>query len=102
MNITDKFFSPSKHLRIKWRRNPERDWVNILAISTVALIGVIIWNMRTFDVIANGGVIGPAATSSSVILNKSSIDAIHDVFDKRATEELKYRTGAYRFSDPSQ
>lgn len=74
----------------------------MLTLSTIALVGIIIWNMWTFDMVANGGVIGTVATSSPTTFNHSSIDAINDVFEKRSTEEIRYRAGVYRYTDPSQ
>lgn len=102
MNIFNNIASFAKHFRFVWRRDPERDWAGMLAISVIAFIGIVVWNAWTFDIVANGGVIGTAATSPPPAFNRSSIDATHKVFEERASEEVKYRTGVYRFSDPSQ
>ena len=102
MNIFNKIISYTEHFHTSWRRDPERDWIGLITLSAIVLTGIIIWNMWTFDIVANGGVIGSAATSSPTTFNRSSMDAINDVFDKRAAEEIRYRTGVYHYSDPSQ
>lgn len=102
MNIFNNLISSLKRFRTGGLLNPEHDWIGLLALSSVAFAGIIVWNIWTFDTVANGGVIGTAATNSPTAFDRSSIDAINDIFEKRATEEIRYRTGVYRFSDPSQ
>ncbi len=84
------------------RLDPMRDWLALVALSTMALAGIIVWNVWAFDMVADGGVIGGQAASSPPLLSQSSIDRIHTIFTNRAEEELKYQTGVYRFSDPSR
>jgi hypothetical protein len=91
-----KYFRYGEHL------NPARDWVIIITFSAIALAGIIVWNVWAFSTVAQGGVIGSVATSSSPGFSHSSLDAINTVFENRAKEEEKYETGAYRFADPSQ
>ena len=92
----------TRHMRGSSRRDPARDWLLLLSLWLFAFICLIVWNIWAFDTIANGGTIGANATSSPSAFNRSSIDAIHAVFETRASEETKYRTGTYRFADPSQ
>jgi len=84
------------------RLNPVRDWFVLLALSLMALACIIVWNVWAFGTIAQGGIIGSAATSSPPVFNSSSLDAINAIFSNRAVEEMKYETGVYRFADPSQ
>src|SRR4051812_29980467 len=90
----------------KWRsgfhRDPVRDWLMLLTIGAIAFMSIVVWNVWAFDTVAQGGVIGAHATSTPSAFNQTSLDAIHAVFEKRATEESKYVTGVYRFNDPSQ
>lgn len=102
MNITAIINSVLKHMRYGERLNPVRDWLALLMLSTLALAGIIIWNVWAFNTVASGGVIGASATSTPALFNQSSFDAIHTIFANRQIEEEKYETGAYHFTDPSQ
>ena len=82
--------------------NPTRDWLALLTLSAIVLAGIIVWNVRAFDIVANGGVIGTSATSTPPVFSQASLDSIHVIFANRAAEEAKYETGDYRFADPSQ
>ena len=83
-------------------RDPVRDWIVALIAAGIALAGIIVWNIWTFDTVARGGVIGPATPNTQTFLDDSSLSAVRAIFEKRADEEAKYRTGTYRFADPSQ
>ena len=102
MNIFNKIIFSVKHLSSCGQRDPERDWMGMLALSIIAFAGIVVWNIWTFDKVAEGGVIGDAVTRPSATVNRPSIDSIRGVFEKRATEEAKYVTGVYRYTDPSQ
>ncbi len=102
MSISNFSNSFLKRLRAGAHQDPVRDWILALIFSTIVLAGVIVWNAWAFDTVSRGGIIGSVATSPSQVLTNSSLDAIHSVFEKRAAEEAKYRTGTYRFVDPSQ
>ncbi len=81
--------------------DPARDWLIVLIISTIALVGITVWNAWAFDVVASGGVIGSPAATTTPVFSQSSLDAIHAVFANRATEEEKYLSGVYSYADPS-
>ena len=81
--------------------DPERDWIMLLIASMIVFVGVIVWNVWAFDTVVNGGTIGSSVASSSPTFNQPSLDAIHSVFESRATEEAKYTSNEYRYSDPS-
>lgn len=91
-----------------WRRlyqkalNPMRDWLTLLTLAAFVLIGIIVWNVWAFDTVANGGIIGTAATSTSPLFSQTSLNTIRTTFLNRTEEEAKYETGTYRFADPSQ
>ena len=97
-----KFFSLfSRHDEASANLDPERDWLVLLIISAVALIGIVMWNVWAFETVANGGIIGTAATSTTPVFSRSSLDAIRAIFQSRAAEEDKFVSGAYGFTDPS-
>ena len=82
--------------------DPTRDWIALLTLATITIIGIITWNARVFDTVANGGTLGAAASSTPASFTQASLDSVRAVFDARAAEEAKYASGAYRFADPSQ
>ena len=102
MNILNSARSFINRLRTSAHIDPVRDWLIILTFFIFALIGIVVWNVWAFDTVARGGVIGTAVKSVEPVFNSASLDAIHSVFSKRATEEAKYVTGVYRYADPSQ
>lgn len=83
------------------RRDPARDWILSLICSAIVLTGIIVWNAWAFDTVSRGGVIGSPMKSVPSTFNNSSLDTVHDIFAKRAAEESKYESGAYRYADPS-
>jgi len=91
-----------RHFRYGAYLNPVRDWLALVIFSAIAFAGIVVWHVWIFDTVANGGVIGSAATSTATLFSNSSLDAINTVFKNRAVEEEKYETGIYRFADPSQ
>jgi len=102
MTISSLIGSLLKRLRYGAYLNPVRDWLILVIFSAIAFAGIVVWNVWAFDTVANGGVIGIAATSSPPLFNRSSLDTINTVFANRAAEEAKYETGIYSFADPSQ
>ncbi len=91
-----------KRIREEWHIDPERDWYMLASLSVIAVAGIIVWNVATFDTVANGGVIGAPPAQTIPLFNPASLDTIKTIFDNRAAEEQKYRDGTYRFADPSQ
>ena len=82
--------------------DPVRDWLILCVLSAIVFVGMVMWNVWAFDTVSQGGVIGAPVADTSPVFNRSSLDTIHSVFASRAEEEAKYRTGTYRFTDPSQ
>ena len=102
MNISNSTGSLLKRLHTGAHIDPMRDWLALLACATIALTGIVVWNIWAFDTIAQGGVIGSSTASTPAVLDSPSLNAVRAVFEERAAEEAKYRTGVYRYSDPSQ
>lgn len=90
-----------KRLRAGVHQNPVRDWLVLLSVSAITLIGIIVWNVWAFDTVASGGTIGAPTTVAPPTFDPASLDTIRAIFESRAAEEAKYRTGTYRFADPS-
>ncbi|MCX6788013.1 MAG: hypothetical protein NT108_02515 [Candidatus Kaiserbacteria bacterium] len=83
-------------------QDPARDWFAVLTLASILLAGIIVWNIWAFDTVANGGVIGPAVTIAPPIFSSASLELVHQVFETHAMEESKFKTGSYRYVDPSQ
>lgn len=84
------------------RIDPARDWFTLLAVSGIALAGIIIWDLQMPGSSAGGDAAGAPAAGEPAEFNLSSVRTVQDIFSNRASEETKYRTGKYRFTDPSQ
>ena len=102
MNFSSFINTLVKRLRYGASLNPVRDWLVLVIVSAIAFAGIVVWNVWAFDTVSQGGVIGSVATSTTPLFNRSSLDAISAVFANRAAEEEKYKSGVYRFADPSQ
>ncbi len=82
--------------------DPTRDWIALLTLATIAIIGIVTWNAWVFDTVASGGTLGAAASSTPPSFTQASLDSVRTVFEARAAEEAKYVSGTYKFNDPSQ
>ncbi|MDP2665613.1 MAG: hypothetical protein Q8P23_03190 [bacterium] len=102
MNILNSIGPFLKRLHSRASFDPVRDWLMMLTLSAIALVGIIIWNVWAFDTIVGGGTIGAPITRAPAAFSKTSLDAITAIFANRAAEEAKYEIGVYRFMDPSQ
>lgn len=91
-----------KRARSGVRLNPARDWAILLVCSAVILVGIVVWNAWVFDTVAKGGVIGTPVTKTPAVFDRSLLSEVRAIFETRAAEEVKYRTGAYQYADPSQ
>ena len=83
-------------------RDPARNWLVIFAVSVIAFIGIVVWNVWTFNTVARGGVIGTPLSEAPPFFDRSSLDTIRSIFVSRAEEEARYVTGTYHYTDPSQ
>ena len=89
-------------LRLGDRAHPERDWFALVTVVALVLAVLVVWNLWAFDTVAGGGTIGSATSAPAPVVNRSSLDTVQKIFSDRATEESKYETGVYQFTDPSQ
>lgn len=101
MRIFDSIILFFRRLRSGARLDPTRDWLVLLTLSTIAFVGIVVWNVWAFDTVARGGTLGAPAVGTSEVFSRASLDSIRTVFAERASEEAKYVTGVYRFTDPS-
>jgi hypothetical protein len=103
MNILNFFANFLKRLRRDGRRDPAHDWLALVTVSLIALVGIVVWHMWVFDTVATGGAIGaPGKVATSTASNRIPLDAIRAIFENRSAEEAKYTSGVYRYTDPSQ
>jgi hypothetical protein len=102
MNPIRTLWSALRKAPLFSRPDPARDWIALILLSGVALVGIVAWNASAFDTISGGGVIGTRATSTPPIFTQTSLDTLHAIFDTRQAEEEKYVNGEYRYADPSQ
>ena len=99
LHLVASFFN---RLRRGAHLDPLRDWLVMLTLSAILLVGIVVWNVWAFDTVARGGVIGSPSTATSSAFSRASLDAIQTIFADRTAEEAKYVTGVYRYTDPSQ
>lgn len=100
MNISTQFLT--KLIRRVAAPDPVTNWSVLLTMAGVALVGIIAWNVQVFQTVVNGGTIGAPAIESRAVPSDSSFNAVHTMYEQRDTEESKYKTGVYRYNDPSQ
>lgn len=78
---------------------PQRDWIVIISVAGILLIGSAGWSYWLFERIS--------WTESSLTmgargnLNTSVLDQVRSIFDQRAAERAHYLND-YRFVDPSK
>lgn len=88
-------------LRRLSRPAPIRDWLFLLSVAAIVLVGIVawnVWNLRTLlDRIESN-----ASSAQAPLLDRASLDNAHTLFENRATEESMYVNGEYQYSDPSQ
>ena len=102
MKISHNIVATFKRIGRSSYADPARDWLILITLSTIALAGVIVWDIWAFDTVAGGGVIGTAVSQAPTVFDTSALDTVHTLFDSRAAEGSKYVTGTYHFVDPSQ
>lgn len=82
--------------------DPVRDWLTLVTATAIAFVGIVVWNMWAFDTVVSGGVIGTPVLQAPKSIDRSSIEDVRAVLEKRAEEKTKYDSGIYRYADPSQ
>ncbi len=86
------------------RLNPTRDWFVLLTLAGLGLLAILAWSVWTFQMALNREdttAVTQRPPASSVV-DQSLLEKTRTLIRDRATEETKYETGAYRFTDPSQ
>lgn len=102
MSLLNPLTSLIQRTRSKAHAEPLRDWIVLSAVTVVILAGVVAWNLWTFGAITGSSSPGEPAADTRPAFSPSSLNTIQDIFENRAAEEMRYETGVYSFSDPSQ
>ena len=68
----------------------------------IALVVISIWNVWTFQTIANGGIMDAQAVTAPPIFDRPLLDSARTIIENRAVEEAKYKIDVYHYTDPSQ
>lgn len=82
--------------------DPVRDWFVIVVITIFFLFLDIFSSFFGFQDIMfkkQPNIIAPTPTP---IINRKAINETQQLFDSRASEQTKYESGAYSFTDPSR
>lgn len=91
-----------KRLRSSTYVDPVRDWILLIAVSVVAFIGIVLWNVWVFNSIQQSATeTRPAGTSPTSNTSRSTLDTLNAVFTSRGAEQQKYISGEYHYTDPS-
>lgn len=102
MNLSKLTAALSKYLRIFRygdRVKPLRDWLILVSIAGVLLVGSAGWSFWLFDQISNPKekTLTPPTTSTST----ASLETVRTIFEKRTAERAHYISD-YHFVDPSR
>jgi hypothetical protein len=100
-NFTDilKKITGAKMLRYGEILSPQRDWLVILTLTFLLLIGSCAWNAWTFTRLQNGEMLTVSSTHTTSDFDPSQLTAVQTLFAARAVEEAKYQN-EYHFVDP--
>ncbi len=99
--MNTKLTSLLAHIHGPTRHDPLRDWLIMTGLFVFALLTIIIWEVWTFSIVEGGETSGVVTASSTPPLNRAAIDSVTKLFEARAVEEEKYKSGGYHFNDPS-
>jgi hypothetical protein len=80
------------------RLRPDRDWLVLLVLFTIALAASVVWNLSVFSRITKGQQVGTATVAQPVQLQLGTVTTL---FTQRADERARYLS-EYRFIDPSR
>ncbi len=79
---------------------PQRDWLVVMLIAGVLLIGSASWSYYLFGRISGGDLLGGHSQTVAPV-DTASLETVRAVFEARAAERERYRS-EYRFVDPSK
>lgn len=78
-------------------------WSKIVnAVFVAVFVASLAWSGYIFVLVKQGRALDASAVKSILPVDRATLDAAHHVFETRALEEQKYRTGVYQYRDPSQ
>jgi len=81
---------------------PSRDWLVLVAVASLALVGIVIWTMFIFLSVVEGPSTTVSVKRRGVVVNNIALQKVRQIFDTRAVEQAKYESGEYTFVDPSK
>lgn len=78
-------------------------WTKIVnGLFLAVFLASLAWSAYIFMLVSEGRALDASAVKSISPVDRATLDAAHQVFETRAQEEQKYRTGVYQYRDPSQ
>ena len=89
-------------LRAIGRVDPVRDWIALITIAGVILLGIIGVDVWQFNVITDASMQVPASSAAQRSFNLKEFETVKTLITSRASEQQKYINGAYTFTDPSK
>jgi hypothetical protein len=103
MNLPNLHFSGSPDsLKYGERLRPMRDWFALMGVLAVLLLIGIAWSAYTYGAVQRGEIIGNTPAGPDMSVNRASLQSVESLFDTRAAEAEKYKSGAYTFVDPAK
>lgn len=98
MKYLQKITGILHYIRYGERLRPARDWYILVAFALAILVASFFWNTWLFTNTLEGG--GTGVATSTPTFTPASIDAVAQLFSKRADQTALYQSG-YHFVDPS-
>lgn len=102
MSIPQPLATFLTRLRTRAHQDPVRDWLALISLSTVVLLGVIAWNVWAFATLEQSNPGTSVDAGATATFSRASLDTIGRIFSSRTSEAQKYVDGTYRYTDPSQ
>jgi hypothetical protein len=97
--------NPREYFTVLFERSHVEDipWATIInSVFGAVFIASLAWSGYIFMLVSEGRALDASAVKSLSPVDRASLDTAHAVFESRALEETKYRTGVYQYRDPSQ
>jgi ABC-type Na+ efflux pump permease subunit len=95
-----KYTKVFKALRYGEEAKPVRDWLVLLVLVVLLLVGSIIWNIIFFLSTVSDKERAVEVTEN-VEVDTSAVERVYEAFDARSQEEARY-ISEYQFIDPSR
>ncbi|GEM_PF-1131284 len=80
--------------------NPTRDWLILISLVLLLLIANIIINIFGFQQLVSRRNDITIPPSSAPAINEQAVQNVQQIFVTRASEQAKYESGAYSFTNP--